>query len=274
MKNILTAIDFSASSKNAAEYAANLADYFGAKLTLFHAYHMPTLGYEMGYVPPLIDVKEEREEEIKKWAENLSQAHNNIDVSFHLEIGLAADVIEEAAIERQCDLIVLGLSGQDSFIKEHIFGSVATNVASSSKIPVLIIPEQCRYEKIRKISYACDLDKHLETDDTLTKVKYFCSLFDAELEILNVIRPEEEISVEKAETDLYLEEKFSNTKHNTFFIYDEAVDKGVIDFLGHHHSDILITCPKTHGFFHNLFVESKTKKLAFHSPVPILTIHE
>lgn len=274
MKNILAAIDFSASSKNAAEYAANLAEHFGAKLTLFHAYHMPTMVYEMGYVPPAIDVKGEREQEIMKWIRQLTGTHNGLDIDYQLEIGLASDVIEEAAKEHGCDLIIVGLSGQDSFIKEHIFGSVATSVASSSKIPVLIIPEQCHFEKIKKISYACDLEKHLETDDILSKVKYFCSLFDAELEILNVIRPNEEISVEKAETDLFIEQKLNNTKHNTFFIYDDEVDKGVVDFLGHHHSDILITCPKTHGFFHNLFTESKTKKLAFHSPVPILTIHD
>ena len=273
MKNILVAIDFSASSRNAANYAAGLAEYFGAKLTLFHAYQMPVLGYEMGYIPPVIDVRSERETEIKKWIEELESSYKGIQVDRHLEIGLAADIIEEVAKDRECDMIVVGLSGQDDGIKEHVFGSVATRVAETSRIPVLIVPEHLHYSKIQKIAYACDLDKNLTTNDTLMKVKYFCSLLDAELEIVNVINPNEEMSVEKAATDFYVEEKFKNTKHNSFFIYDKKVDNGVIDFLWHHESDILITCPKTHNFLHNLFVESKTKKLAFHSPVPILTIH-
>jgi nucleotide-binding universal stress UspA family protein len=273
MKNILVAIDFSASSKNAAGYAAGLAEYFGAKLTLFHAYHIPPFGYERGYVPPVIDIRSEREKEIKKWIQGLEDSYYGLDVNYHLEIGLAADIIEEVAKDRECDLIVVGLAGQDSPIKEHIFGSVATRVAETSKIPVLIIPEHVHYSKIKKIAYACDLDKNLAFNDTLTKVKYFCALFDAELEILNVKKPQEEMSVEKSETEIYVEERFHNTKHNSFFIYDDKVDKGLIEFLGHHESDILITCPKMHNFLHKLFIESNTKKLAFHSPIPILTIH-
>ena len=87
------------------------------------------------------------------------------------------------------------------------------------------------------------------------------------------MKPNEEISVEKAETDSYVEEKLYATKHDTFFIYDEKVDKGVIEFVEHHDTDILITSPKNHNFLHDLFVESKTKKLAFHSHIPVLTIH-
>lgn len=274
MENILTAIDFSASSKNAAEYAANLAAYFGAKLTLYHNYHIPALGFEAGYVPPITDMKEETEAEMKKLVAEIAAKYESVDVDYKLEMGFAADMIENAARERQADLIVLGLTGQNNNIKEHILGSVATKVAETSRIPVLIVPEHVRYSKIRKLSYACDFDKELESSSVLMKVKYFASLFDAELQILNVMKPEEEITVEKAETDSYIEDKLQTTKHNTFFIYDNKVDKGVIEFIDHHKTDILITCPKTHGFFHNMFVESTTKKLAFHSPVPILTIHE
>jgi nucleotide-binding universal stress UspA family protein len=274
MENILTAVDFSASSKNAAEYAASLAGYFGAKLTLYHTYHIPALGFEAGYVPPITDMKEETEEEMKKWMVELSDKFKGVEIDYLLEMGFAADTIENAARERQADLIVLGLTGQSNAIKEHILGSVATKVAETSRIPVLIVPEHVRYTKIKKLSYACDFDKDLESSSILMKVKYFASLFDAELQILNVMKPEEEISVEKAETDSFIEEKLQTTKHNTFFIYDNKVDKGVIEFIDHHKTDILITCPKTHGFFHHVFSESLTKRLAFHSPVPILTIHE
>lgn len=274
MENILVAIDFSSSSKNTAIYAANLAGYFDAKLTLFHAYHVSGLGFDAGYIPPIEDLTAEIESEMKKFENWLKYNYNGVKVDHCLEMGLAADAIEGVAKEKEADLIIVGLSGQNDAVKEHIFGSIAAKVAETSRIPVLVVPENTHYKPIKKIAYACDLDKQLETNDCLMKVKYFCSLFEAELQVLNVIKPEEEMSVEKANTDSYLEEKFYTTKHNTFFIYDERVDKGVITFLEHHESDLLITCPKTHNFFHNLFIESNTKKLLFHSPVPILAIHE
>lgn len=273
MENILAAVDFSTTSKNAAEYAANLASYFNAKLTLFHAYHIPVLNTEAGYIPPLVDTRKEAEIEIKKWIRELGEQFKGVNIDHILEMGFAADLIEEMALDINADLIVVGLANQNSLIKEHLVGSVATKVAQESTVPVLIIPESVKYSRIKKISYACDFDKNLESTDVLMRVKYFCSLFDADLQILNVMHPQEEISAEKAETDSYVEEKLYATKHDTFFIYDEAVDKGLIEFMDHHDTDIIITSPKKHGLFHNLFKESKTKKLAFHAHVPVLTIH-
>lgn len=274
METIFVPVDFSPASNNAAVYAAHLARFFSANLILFHAYHYPSVTFEPGYIPPVLDLKEETEEEMRKLCNELKKDFSEVEISFLLEMGFAAEMIEEVAAKNNADLIVLGISGQNSALREHIIGSISTQLAESSRLPVLIVPPTVRYSKIMKIAYACDFDKHLETNTTLIKVKYFCSLFNAELQILNVVKPEEEISVEKAETDQYIEDKFKTTNHNTFFIYENKVDKGLLEFLEKHRADILITSPKKHSFFHDLFVESNTRKLAFHSPVPILTVHE
>lgn len=274
MENIFLAIDFTSASRNAAEYAANLAGYFGSKLTLFHSYHAPITNFETGYIPPITDMKAESEQEMNKFKSDLESRFKGIEIETRLDMGLAADVVEENAVANKADLIVMGIAGQNSIIKEHLVGSVATQIAQESKIPVLIVPEHCKYTKVKNIAFACDFDKKLETNTTLLKIKYFVSLFDAELEILNVMDPKEEISVEKAATDLYIEEKLQNTRHKTFFIYEENVDKGIIEFLENNKCELIITSPKKHNFFYSLFKESHTKRLAFHSPIPILTIHE
>lgn len=274
MENIFLAVDFTDASKNAANYAANLAGYFGANLILFHAYHAPITNFETGYIPPISDMKEESDVAMKKMTAELSEKYKGIDISYCIEMGLAGDIVEEVAAEKKADLIVMGIAGQNSVIKEHLVGSVATQIAQDSKIPVLIVPEHCKFTKVKNIVFACDLDRKLESNATLLKVKYFTSLFDAELDILNVMDPTDEISVQKAETDMYLEEKLQSTNHKTFFVYEADVDKGIIEFLENNKSDIIITSPKKHNFFRNLFIESHTKKLVFHSPVPVLTIHE
>jgi hypothetical protein len=189
-------------------------------------------------------------------------------------MGLAGDILADSAKENKADLIVMGIAGQNSVIKEHLVGSVATQIAQDSTIPVLIVPEHCKYSKIHKMAFACDFDRHLENNTTLLKVKYFASLFDAELQILNVMKPSEEVSEQKAEVEVFIEDKLQSTKHQTYFIYEEKFDKGIVEFIEVHKSDMIVTSPKKHNFFHNLFVESHTKKLVFHSPVPILTIHE
>lgn len=274
MENVFLAIDFTDASKNAAAYAANVAGYFGCKLTVFHAYHAPITNFETGYIPPLTDMKIESEKEMKKFVAELISSHKELEVETCIEMGLAGDIITEHAAESNADLIVMGIAGQNSIIKEHLVGSVATQIAQESKIPVLIVPEHCKYSKIKNVAFACDFDRHLEDNTTLLKVKYFASLFDSELQILNVMKPTEEVSEQKAEVEVFIEDKLQNTKHQTYFIYEEKFDKGIVEFIEMHKSDLIITSPKKHNFFHNLFIESHTKKLVFHSPVPILAIHE
>lgn len=274
MEKIFVAVDFTDSSRNAANYAANLAGFFGAGLTVFHAYHSPITNFETGYIPPLTDMKSDAEKELSKFMHDLALSHQGVEMDSCLEMGLAGDILEEYATKGKADLIVMGIAGQNSIVKEHLVGSVAAQIAQDSKIPVLIVPEHCKYSKIKKIAFACDFDRHLEENSTLLKVKYFASLFDSELQILNVMKPKEEISVEKAEVDAFLESKLESTKHQTYFIYEEKVERGLVEFIEVHKSDMIVTSPKKHNFFHNLFIESHTKKLLFHSPVPILTIHE
>ncbi len=195
-------------------------------------------------------------------------------MTYDVEMGFASEFIQAAAKRHNADLIVMGISGQNSTIKQHLIGSTSSLVARESKIPVLIVPEHVKYTKVKKIAYACDLDSSLEENTTLIKVKYFCALFDSELEVLNVRKPSEEVTFEKAKTDQYVEERFKTTPHHSFFIYEDKIDKGLVEFLKHDKVQIIISSPKKHSFFHNLFIETNTNKLIFHSPVPVLTIHE
>jgi nucleotide-binding universal stress UspA family protein len=273
METILVPVDFSAASNNATQYAAQLSRLFSSKLILLHAYHVPVTNFEAGYIPPVIDMKEESQAEMLKMTEELRKSFSDIKIEYKLEMGFAAELIEEKAKELDADLIIMGMNRDPGVLKEHVLGSVATKVAKVSQIPVLIVPENHKYNKVHKIAFACDFDKELEENTALIKVKYFASLFNAELEVLNVIKPEEEISVQKAEMDHLIEQKLKTTNHNTFFIYDDKVDHGLIEFITNNKVDLIITCPKNHNFLHKLFVESNTEKLAFHSPIPLLTIH-
>jgi hypothetical protein len=41
MKRIVVPVDFSATASNSADFAANLASFYGAELWLYHAYEIP-----------------------------------------------------------------------------------------------------------------------------------------------------------------------------------------------------------------------------------------
>jgi len=274
MKILFVPVDFSPACTNAVDYAIEMARQFSSRIILFHAYHFPVTNFEGGYIPPVVDIKVEAEEELKTYMRQQQAKNGDVRIDYQLEMGLAADIIEESAIKNKADLIIMGIAENPGAFKEHFVGSVASKVAKSSSKPTLIIPEGSKYTSIKKVAYACDLDKDLEKSTTLVKVKEFCDLFKAELEILNVMKPDEELSVEKAETDKIIEKRFETTRHHSFFIFEEKVDKGLLDFITNNNVDMMIMCPKNHNFFHDLFIEGNTEKMIFHSPIPILTIHE
>lgn len=156
MQNILVPVDFSPVSRNAAIYAAELAKKFNAKLTLFHAYMLPTPVSEVPYVMVTADeMQKENEAFVKKEADQLHDTYK-IEVEWLVLIGIASDEIKLLANERNADLIVMGMKGAGGLDK--IIGSTTTNVIRKLKVPVLVIPEKATYQPVNHITYAYDLN--------------------------------------------------------------------------------------------------------------------
>jgi nucleotide-binding universal stress UspA family protein len=274
METIVVATDFSAAADNAANYAAELAKYFSAKLVLTNAYPFPPANYEMGFSVPVISaIKDSAEERLENLKRELCNRHNwNFEIECVAEMGAPYEVIETVAKDQNADLIVMGIIGAAGGFKENIMGSTALKVVRSIAIPTFIIPEKAEYKRIRKISFACDLDKTEETD-LVYVAKYFSKVFDAELEIVHVERPEEEMSFEKAKTSVFLEKKLEDVKHKTVAVTGRDVGHELEEYFGWHHTDVVMLSPKKHDLFHNLFRSSITKDLVFHMKVPLLAIH-
>ncbi len=50
--------------------------------------------------------------------------------------------------------------------------------------------------------------------------------------------------------------------------------EGINHFVDEYSIDLIITIPRKHKIFEGLFKERHTKKLAFHSHVPLMYIHQ
>ncbi len=275
MKTIFVPVDFSTSSNNAAIYAANLADMFSAKLILFHAYAIPVTGAEMGYIPPLIDLQKETEDLIKKEIADIKKQFPTLLIDYSIKLGGASNLINETAVETGADIIIMGVVGHGGKIKEHLIGTTSYYLLKESAIPVLIIPADYKFKKIETIGFACDFeDDEFEKNTILDKVKKFCSLFGAKLEILNVAEPHADISSKKEYNMNFTEDKLQAIDHKTVIISEKNVAEGLLKLMKQFKMDIIIVRPKKHNVFRRIFIESDTKKMIFHSSIPVLGIKE
>lgn len=274
METILVATDFSPAANNATDYAAHLARFFSARIVLVNAYPFPPANYEMGFSLPVVSaIKESAEERLEQVKRELCEKHKcDFDITWVAEMGAPFDVIEAVARDQNADLIVMGVVGEAGPIKQSFMGSTALKVARSLKLPSFIIPEHAQYKPVRRISLACDFD-HTEDTNLPYVARYFSKIFDAELEIVNVEKPEEEISVEKAKSNFYLEKKLENVNHKTVFITGTSIDKELEQYFATHDTDLVMVQPKKHNVFYYLFHDSITSELAFHLQVPLLAVH-
>ena len=275
METILVATDFSDSADNATDYAVELAKYFSAKLVLVNSYNIPYTTYEAGVSGDFINVlRQSSIDGLQRLKHNIetNNPKYNFDITCFSDLGFADDMIIENAKKVCADLIVLGIAGESGTIKENIIGSTAIKVARNTTIPVFIIPEKAKYNLIKKISFACDLNK-TEESDLIYISRYFGKIFDAELEVINVEQPNKEFSTEKSNTCTEIDKKLETIKHRNVFITDKHPGKALEEYFDEYGTDVIMVNPRKHNLFHNLFSHSISKELAFHSKVPLLCVH-
>ncbi len=275
MKTIIAPTDFSSAAHNAVDYAVELAKFFNSRLILVNAYHpTPPADYEFAYTVELSTVlKNNSVEKLNDLKNEICKKNGReLDIKCISEMGFSYDTIKAVAEKYDANLVVMGIVGEAGKIKKHLIGSTAIKVARDLDVPTFIIPENVKYHRIHKISFACDFKK-TENTDLIYVAKFFSKVFDAELEIVNVEKPKEFISIDKAVTNLFIEEKLEHVRHKTVHITGNNVALELEDYFHTYESDVIMINPKKHNLFYYLFNHSITKELAYNARLPVLAIH-
>lgn len=145
LKNILVPVDSSKASKRAVEVAADLAQKYGAQLTLLHVMRdapVPESLLTMADVEKMVGIRADLLEfvgnKILKEAKDIAKA-GGIDkpVAKLAEGDPATAIIKEARIY-SADLIVMGTRGMGE-LKSALLGSVSRKVSNLAETNVLIV---------------------------------------------------------------------------------------------------------------------------------------
>ena len=141
IRRILFPTDFSEPAKEAKQYAAALADRFGAELHLLHVV-APVMPYPDAASPWVMPEKE-LELQIQAANQRLGQ---EIDTQWSQQhrlkqttvTGFAVDEILKYATDNEIDLIVVGTHGHTG-LSRFLIGSVAEKLVRLAKCPVLTV---------------------------------------------------------------------------------------------------------------------------------------
>jgi nucleotide-binding universal stress UspA family protein len=269
MKTILVTTDFSEASRNAGEYGAHLAKALNARILLFHSFHVPALttGETLVFMPTMEEIRKENEEQLKKEALSLKRKYG-IQVDYKTKMGLAVDEILEE--EKRVLFTVMGMRDTGNLDK-WILGSITTDVIRKVKNPVLILPENVKFEVPKNIVLATDYNAHA-ISNALNGLTNLIEIFKSKLYIVNVKLKKEEISVEKNIAEIILETKLKGIEHFYYFPEKEDVVDGINEFIKTKKAQLVAFVPHQYNFIERLFHRSVTKKMAFHTKIPLFIL--
>lgn len=270
---LLVPSDFSPPSRIAVFYAAELAKSLHANVIMVAVIN-PNPTSET-----LLHTKKLEEEMIAAFSQDAEELTHEIrekvayppSIEFHTATGFPIDEVIDGLVKKyNADMIVMGSKGATG-LKKVLLGSNAVAIINNSTVPVAVIPENATFAPLKRIVYATDMNSYREETKT---VAMFASLFDAQVKILHVLRGD---SARVVDADSIVNELIGLTNYDKIsfeIMRGDDIAEAVDTFVTQTDADLLAMFTHHLDFYEKLFGRSVTRRLAFHTRVPLLTFNK
>lgn len=261
MHRVIIPVDFSDTALNAARFVAHmLAGKKDALAILYHNYKDP-----------------QDREMCQNYLESLKmELHHKGDINVECVIEMGDDLIDNLsrlAQTSRATLIAMGITGRTA-MGQKLIGSNTLKMVDKSLIPVMIIPSDANYTGINNVAFASDFkDVHKTTPAAF--ITSVLEMFNPRLHIVNV-DPDHYVSITDAcriEKEK-MQQMFAPYNPEFYFIGMNDFFDAMDNFVRDYNIDMLVTVPRFHGNSSNLFKSTHTKRLAYHSNIPLMAAHE
>lgn len=261
MHRVIIPVDFSETSLNAARYTAKMLSGIEDAVAILYT------NYESN---DDFDVCTNYQESLKK--EFLRAGVKNVECEKEMGGDLIANISRMAHTMR-ATLIVMGITGK-SAIRAAMFGSNTLKLIDKNLYPVMIIPPDATYTGFNNVAFASDF-KNVEAVTPSALIISVLEMFNPKLHIVHVNK-EVYVSLpaELQEGKNKLAEMFHRFNTEFYFITMNDFFDAIDNFVKDYKIDVIITIPKHQTNATSIFKTSHTKRLAYHSHIPILAAHE
>lgn len=272
MPKILVPIDFSQTSLNAAIYAAKFGKAISAsRVTLFSVVSESITGVDG---TPVGGDTDERDRAILHQLEELQVSLyeiTGVPTSIELKAGEFGDLIARYMREHLFDFVVMGVTGSNAL--EEVFGSSnAVDVIARTSTPVLVVPPEANFHGINHVALAVEL-QHLDETLPMKELDKWLHWLRPKVHIAHVNEEGRALLTDTEEAALAsLKEKLILFEPSTHLLRGDSFSGALNDLAVQQNIDMLFTFPQRHSFYNLLFRTTHTKKLVFHSKIPVLAL--
>ena len=288
MKKLVVPVDFSENTECACNYAIHLAEKEETEIMLYHAYMYPIASADMTddvvdsstlITPEIMDsIEKAAKTGLKRLKDKLDkiledEGIKNIQLKTKATNGMAEYEILDICDTYHPDMVIMSSSGR-GHKSDKILGSIALKIMEHAPIPVLSIPENIEYAKIRNVLYITDFDESdISAVENLVEI---LKPFKVNIHCLHVEHSNKDL-IDNMLMD-YLKEHFEEEfkKCTMFFevVQDKDVLKAVEEYIKDKEINLVALLHHKRGLLSKLFHPSMTKKVFYHTALPLLTFHD
>jgi nucleotide-binding universal stress UspA family protein len=263
--NILLPTDFSENADLACDYAFDLAKKSGGQVLALNAYDLPYS--DRSLTTSLLEVmKENAEKNMAKFKAELEKY--GVPFKTKVSMGNPIRVIKEEAAKDEIDAVVMGTKGA-SGLEEVLIGSNAASVIQNTQKPVLIIPPSTKLTSFDKLIFASDFDLD-QQEKALHQLKNFADIYGTKIDVLHV---QGNLSG-KAGSRSKFNEILGSALEEFTITQTSNIEQAINEEANKENADLVAVISKSYGFFEGLFHRSLSSKLAYHTHLPLLVLHE
>ena len=279
MKNILIPTDFSEKSHIAIRYAL---DYFAAVPVNFFILHVSQSTHPMEMEVSALfgqsskDIQKNNtvfsalEKEIEYCQSWKKKPHHNFFAA-HEEVPLV-EAIRKQIPENGIDIIVMGTKGGSQSNPDEM-GSHTYEVITKVKCPIMVIPENAKFNRIKNIAFVTDYNsiyRH-RVIDTLSDP---LQLHKSPLRVLHIRSQNARLTPSQIDNKGFLHYSFREIKHSFHFMENTNLEEGIQDFVDTWEISMVAMAAKNLNFIQRLMLRPNSGTINYHTDMPFLVIHE
>jgi len=274
MVRIFVPVNFSDYTINAVNYALKLSQKIPSVITLISC-HSPI--EENGNA---VLEKKDHEEHLRQLKAKLEERlgldeNSNISLLTRIVKGYPEDVLVEISLQEEPDVIVMGTRSKGETIKE-LLGSVTSDVIKNANVPVLAVPADSTVD-VDKISHVLFVTDFSDTDyRSFHKLIRLIAPFQTKIYAVHfkAVEPDRWDKKRLEEMRLYCHQTYRNYQIEFDFITGDEFIESLDTFILDNSIELIAMTRRKRNMISKILHPSITRKILFHTDIPLLVFHE
>lgn len=279
MMNILIPTDFSENAQNAIAYALAYFSDVAVNFYILHVSHTQTSTKEEEQelfsdfdteMQTVQSTSATLREEIRKFQIRFQNpAHSFFPLHENLNL---VEAIRKNVIEKEIDYILMGTKGTTK-INGAEMGSNTCDVITKVKCPILVIPENAKFNGIKNIAFLTDYNC-IYRNKIITRLSETLDLHRSPLRVLHIKAQNTGLTAAQTDNKGFLHYFFKDKKHSFHFVENKDLEIGIQDFVETWDISLVSIVAKNLNLIQRLLLRPAVKSMNYSVNVPFLVLHE